>query len=111
MRINCPFCGERDSSEFTYLGDAEPTRPDATVTAPPAESDSPKAQALRDAFHEYAYMRENVAGFTRECWYHGAGCRCWLIVERDTVTHEIRSVEAAPGVAKSSPKRARKVRR
>ena len=22
LRINCPFCGERDHSEFTYGGDA-----------------------------------------------------------------------------------------
>ena len=23
MRINCPYCGERDAREFSYLGDAE----------------------------------------------------------------------------------------
>jgi methylglutamate dehydrogenase subunit B len=23
MRIECPFCGARDVSEFTYLGDAD----------------------------------------------------------------------------------------
>ena len=27
MRINCPYCGERDASEFTYLGDADLKRP------------------------------------------------------------------------------------
>ena len=25
-----------------------------------------------------------------ELWYHGGGCRAWLKVERNTLTHEIR---------------------
>ncbi|TIP23390.1 MAG: sarcosine oxidase subunit delta, partial [Mesorhizobium sp.] len=29
MRIVCPFCGERELGEFTYLGDAKPLRPAA----------------------------------------------------------------------------------
>ena len=37
MRIPCPFCGERDVHEFTYLGDATLERPD------PAEPDAPDA--------------------------------------------------------------------
>ena len=32
-----------------------------------------------------------------ELWYHGGGCRAWLKVRRNTVTHEIFSVEAAAG--------------
>ena len=32
-----------------------------------------------------------------EYWYHGGGCRSWLKVARNTLTHEITSVEAAPG--------------
>ena len=28
MRIKCPYCGERDASEFAYLGAADPKRPD-----------------------------------------------------------------------------------
>lgn len=100
MRINCPFCGERESGEFTYLGDAAPQRPDydaaAAETAAPAE----------DAFFDYVYLRDNVAGEMREYWYHGGGCRAWLIATRNTVTHEFSAVEAAPGAGASLGRRA-----
>lgn len=104
MRINCPYCGERDASEFTYLGDASPVRPDATPHDPPLEPDSAEAESLRRQFHDYVYLRDNVAGFMKERWYHGGGCRSWLIVERHTVTHEIRSVTAATGVGATATK-------
>ncbi|MEO0764140.1 MAG: sarcosine oxidase subunit delta, partial [Pseudomonadota bacterium] len=35
----------------------------------------------------------------RELWYHEAGDRSWLVVTRDTVTHEILSVALARDVA------------
>ena len=28
MRIDCPYCGERDADEFAYLGAASLERPD-----------------------------------------------------------------------------------
>ena len=37
----------------------------------------------------------NPAGPHREFWYHGAGCHAWLVVERDTRTHAIKSVASA----------------
>ena len=83
MRIACPFCGERDVGEFTYLGDATVRRPD------PASADAPRL------FHAYVYLRDNPAGPHDELWYHGAGCRGWLRVRRDTRTHEIFSVAFA----------------
>ena len=87
MRIPCPFCGERDLREFTYLGDATVTRPD------PAH---PEAERL---FFEYAYLRDNPAGPHRELWYHAQGCRSWLRVDRDTRTHRISraALAAEPG--------------
>ena len=91
MRIACPFCGERDSGEFSYLGDAAPRRP--TYVA--AEAEIPAAVEV--AFHDYVYLRDNVAGEMQEYWYHGGGCRAWLIARRDTLTHEFRAVEPAPG--------------
>jgi sarcosine oxidase subunit delta len=30
-----------------------------------------------------------------EYWHHGGGCRSWLVVERDTATHEIFSAMSA----------------
>jgi heterotetrameric sarcosine oxidase delta subunit len=83
MRIACPFCGPRELGEFTYLGDASPQRPTA---------DGPE-----DAFCDYVYLRDNIAGAMTEYWYHGGGCRAWLKVARNTLTHEISSVEPTAG--------------
>ena len=80
MRIQCPFCGERDLSEFSYLGAAAFTRPDP---------DTPQAET---AFHEAVYLRDNPAGPHEELWYHASGCRSWLRVTRNTRTHEILGV-------------------
>jgi sarcosine oxidase subunit delta len=87
MRIRCPHCGERPNDEFTYLGDASVTRPD------------PAAADAKDEFYNYAYIRRNVAGPTQELWYHQAGCHAWLVVTRDTRTHEISEVKLAQDVA------------
>jgi methylglutamate dehydrogenase subunit B len=81
MRIQCPFCGERDSSEFAYLGDADFRRPNP---------DSPDAEAR---FFAAVYLRENPAGPHAELWYHASGCRSWLRVTRNTRTHEILAVD------------------
>jgi methylglutamate dehydrogenase subunit B len=90
MIISCPFCGTRNSGEFTYLGDASPRRP----ALPPEELDGGAAE---DAFFDYVYLRDNVAGEMREYWYHGGGCRSWLVAVRNTLTHEFASVDPAPG--------------
>ena len=82
MRIKCPYCGERDLSEFTYFGAAS-KRPD------------PAAARAEDEFFDYVYIRENPAGPLAELWYHGGGCRSWLRVLRDTRNHEIESVGLA----------------
>ena len=83
MLIPCPFCGDRDASEFAYLGDATLKRPDPS---------SPDAER---AFHDYVYLRDNPAGPHREFWHHVSGCRSWLIVTRDTLDHEILGAEHA----------------
>lgn len=86
MRMPCPYCGARDSSEFTYLGDTSFARPDPQ---------SPDAQAR---FVNAVYLRENPADLHDELWYHASGCRGWLRVTRDTRTHEIhRAVLANRG--------------
>jgi len=87
MRISCPHCGERALDEFSYLGDASVTRPD------------PAAADAADAFYAFAYERRNVAGPMQELWYHAAGCHAWLVVSRDTRTHEIFEVKLAQDVA------------
>ena len=49
------------------------------------------------------YLRTNPAGVTRDLWYHEASCGLWLVVTRNTVTHEVLATE---GVAdrKGAPK-------
>lgn len=87
MRITCPFCGDREHSEFTYLGDAAVSRPD------------PNEAHAADLFAEAFYLRDNPAGDLAELWYHGAGCRRWLRVTRNTRTHAISAVAMASGDA------------
>jgi len=83
MLINCPYCGARDSQEFSYKGDATGSRPD------------PAAPNAAEAFHDYVYLRDNPAGDHQEWWYHGSGCRQWLKVSRNTLTHAIAAVRLA----------------
>ncbi len=78
MRIPCPYCGERDSQEFVYRGDASPKRPDGT-----------------EGFFEYVYLRDNPAGEISEHWYHAQGCRNWMVVKRDTRNHAIHGAALA----------------
>ena len=82
MRITCTHCGPRDHSEFAYGGDAARAYPglDCTDTA---------------TWHDYVFLRDNPRGRHAEYWHHVHGCRRWLRVERDTVTHEIFAVEDA----------------
>ena len=82
IRIDCPYCGERDHVEFVYGGDATERFPDLSVV------DS-------DSWTEFVFMRDNPAGAHKEYWQHQHGCRQWLRVERDTVTHKILSVTPA----------------
>ncbi|MBI1173582.1 sarcosine oxidase subunit delta [bacterium] len=89
MIINHPILGPRDAQEFVYLGDASLIqRPDGMT-------------ASIEAFHDYTYLRDNSAGPHRELWYHEQGDRSWLVVTRNTLTHEILKVELARDVARA----------
>ena len=89
MIINHPILGPRDAQEFVYLGDESlMARPDGM------------AENAIAAFHDYLYTRDNPAGEHRELWFHEQGDRSWLVVTRNTVTHEIRKVEFARDVAR-----------
>ncbi|MHA6262465.1 sarcosine oxidase subunit delta [Arenibacterium sp. CAU 1754] len=82
MRITCPICGERDRREFYYKGDAVAlTRPDP--------------EAGDDAWDSYLHLRDNPAGVTRDLWQHDSGCSAWIVVTRNTLTHEILNTELA----------------
>ena len=49
----------------------------------------------RETFYDYVYLRDNPSGMHRELWYHGGGCHSWLVVTRNTRTHEISDVKFA----------------
>ncbi len=85
MRITCPNCGERDRREFSYTGAA-------TLL------ERPDAGAPSDVWDDYLHNRENPAGVTRDLWYHEKGCSAWLVVTRNTVTHEVLKTELASDV-------------
>ena len=83
MIINHPRLGPRDAAEFVYKGSASLIeRPNSTETS-------------LEEMHDYLYLRDNPAGLLRELWYHEQGDRSWLIVTRDTRTHEIIDVSLA----------------
>jgi methylglutamate dehydrogenase subunit B len=82
LRIRCPICGLRDETEFTYGGDATLRRP--------AHDD-----ADADKWFAHVFLRDNPRGPHREYWHHALGCRQWLVVERNTLTHAIGAVTAA----------------
>ena len=81
LRLTCPFCGERNHDEFTYLEDATPK----------PKFDNARMSDWLDAI----YWRVNPKGKHQELWHHVGGCRMILRVERDTVTHEIFKIEPA----------------
>lgn len=88
MLIPHPLLGPRDAQEFIYLGDASLLdRPDGL------------AKGADKAFSDYVYLRDNPAGVHRELWFHEQGDRSWLVVTRNTVTHEILGVELARDMA------------
>lgn len=88
MIIHHPLLGPRDASEFTYFGDA------SLINRPDWQSKN-----AAEEFYEYLYLRDNLAGDMRELWFHEHGDRSWLVVTRNTLSHEITKVELARDIA------------
>ncbi len=89
MIIDHPLLGPRDAAEFVVKGDASLIgRPDGMTASP-------------EDMHDYMYLRDNTAGEHRELWYHEQGDRSWLVVTRNTLTHEVTKVELARDVARA----------
>ena len=68
FRLTCPNCGSRSYHEFWFGGELRSYDPDCS----PEED------------YRTTWLRANAAGPQRERWFHYAGCRRWLTVERDT---------------------------
>ena len=78
--IPCPHCGVRPKEEFSIKG---------------AALRRPKPDEVPEAWMDYVYLRDNPRGSYDEFWHHVSGCRRWLIVSRDTGTHDVHSVRDA----------------
>ena len=78
--IDCPYCGPREETEFSYGHEAHIERP----KDPDALSDAEWA--------DYLFMRKNPKGPYLERWAHTHGCRRWFNVQRNTHTNEITAV-------------------
>ncbi|MFC6063163.1 sarcosine oxidase subunit delta [Streptomyces ochraceiscleroticus] len=77
LRIDCPWCGPRDETEFHYGGQAHVPFP-----ADP--------HALDDRqWAEYVFYRDNPKGPFAERWMHATGCRRWFNAVRDTATYQV----------------------
>ncbi len=74
--LPCPWCGPRNSAEFRYVGESI-ARPHPE--APPQQ------------WRRYLYLRANPRGWVTETWYHRAGCRRYIWVQRHTETNETRA--------------------
>jgi heterotetrameric sarcosine oxidase delta subunit len=86
--VACPHCGPRPREEFTVRGAALPR---------------PADDAGEDAWFSYLYLRENPRGPYEEYWHHSSGCRRWLVVSRDTATHETTATRDAAIAPVSRP--------
>jgi len=79
----CPFCGPRDETEFTYLGEPK-ARPE------------PAGETSDATWAEYLYFNANPKGASREIWLH-LTCMETFAMIRDTATHAVASSEALRG--------------
>jgi sarcosine oxidase, subunit delta len=79
LKIKCPWCGQREETEFTYGGEANVMRPQD-----PYALDDQK-------WAEYLYFKKNTMGDFEEQWNHAHGCRKWFNIKRNTLTNEILS--------------------
>ncbi len=79
--VPCPLCGPRNASEFRWVGPLK-TRPDPNATTPAA-------------WRAYLYLQDNPAGWVREAWFHRAGCRRYVTLERHTVSNAFRPGDEA----------------
>lgn len=93
--IDCPNCGPRDQSEFTYAGEAHIARPTETENMTDAQ------------WAEFVFMRTNTKGLFAERWWHATGCRKFFNMLRNTATDEIHAVyrigEKPPKVTANLP--------
>ena len=72
----CPFCGNRNETEFHFAAEAGKLRPDTTADVSDAE------------WATYLYTQKNEIGTVKEVWMHTT-CAELFILERDSVTMDV----------------------
>ncbi|WP_404366735.1 sarcosine oxidase subunit delta [Sphingomonas sp. MMS24-J45] len=77
LQIDCPLCGPRAQVEFVY----ERTLDSIVTLDMTAEETVARL-----------YARTNPRGVDSELWRHSFGCRQWIVLERDRISHAIVSV-------------------
>mgnify|MGYP002851389818 FL=1 len=80
LLIPCPYCGEREESEFHQGGEAQIERPKDPY------------KLTDEEWADYLFFRDNRKGVYLERWVHRHGCRRWFNVARDTATNQIVAV-------------------
>jgi sarcosine oxidase, subunit delta len=78
--IPCPYCGERDQSEFAYAYQAHVHRP------------KDPDRLTDEEWADFVFIRDNPKGLFAERWIHAAGCRRYFNLMRNTATDEILAV-------------------
>jgi sarcosine oxidase subunit delta len=62
----------------------------------------PVADAPIEEWDDYVHLRDNPDGTTRELWYHESGCGAWIVVTRNTLTHEVLDCTLATKVKEAA---------
>ena len=75
LKIPCPFCGDRNESEFIHGGPLKSRRTDDA------------SQVDDQVWVEYLTVPNNPIGPVRERWWHVRGCGSWFTLTRATLTH------------------------
>ncbi len=78
--INCPHCGPRGEDEFIYGGDVARRRPQQP------------ADLSNSEWASYIYNVPNTKGWARENWWHQRGCNRWIVIERNSLSNEVRVI-------------------
>jgi heterotetrameric sarcosine oxidase delta subunit len=81
--LDCPNCGARSYHEFWFGGELRPHDPSMTD----------------DEDYGNTWLRANAAGPQAERWFHFAGCRRWVTLERDTRDNRITNARLDPRAA------------
>ena len=74
--FTCPFCGQRDETEFAFGAEAGTVRPEPAADVPATD------------WGDYLYFGDNPKGPAREIWLH-LTCGEFFAMERDTVSHAV----------------------